>query len=420
MKYGILQIGILDVRLEEKKVNIGDSIQATAIRYIYHIMGIPEEEIIEISINDIMTWDGEYVILPININLSYNWCINIFPLPPKIIPVFLGFSYFSAEKFPDNLVNYFNRYSPIGCRDEATMKLFRSQGIEAYLFGCITAVLPRRNSSIQGTKTFFVDAPNSLKPFIPKSILENSENVIFSSHIYYGDAFLDINYTKEVCENLLKQYCTEAKLIVTSRLHCMSPCIAMGIPTIAVPENCSPRLGWIEKYIPIFSPERYNQIDWNPTPTNQEMIKEKLISFAIQRIQQTYEKFSFPYQISEFYEQREKSEYGNFYKLALKKLPNTLSEDFTYIIWGTGQIGINAYQVISETYPKSRMVLAVDSFCTGSFFGIEIEKPEEILHYPDAYVFIATYSGEKCAKDKLENYGKILYRDYMSLATKTG
>ena len=47
-----------------------------------------------------------------------------------------------------------------------------------------------------------------------------------------------------------------------------------------------------------------------------------------------------------------------------------------YIIWGSGQIGINVYQKISEIYPDSRLIAVVDSYCEGTFFGVPIQKPD--------------------------------------------
>ena len=100
MKYGLLMTSVLKERKEEQCMNMGDMMQTLAIASIYERMGIPEDQIVEIGINDIMEYDGDYMILPININLSLNWCTNIFPLPAKILPVFIGLSYFSATDFP--------------------------------------------------------------------------------------------------------------------------------------------------------------------------------------------------------------------------------------------------------------------------------------------------------------------------------
>ena len=114
MRYGVLVVTPFSSEKDCWNVNLGDMVQEEAILYIYERMGIKREDVVRIEIKDINNYDGEYVILPININLSFNWIINIFPLPKRIIPVFLGLSYFSAEKFPDVLREYFRMYEPIG------------------------------------------------------------------------------------------------------------------------------------------------------------------------------------------------------------------------------------------------------------------------------------------------------------------
>lgn len=419
MKFGIIEFTPIKERIKEKYINIGDMIQSEAIYNIYKKMEIKDEQILEININDLSTYNGEYVILPININLSFNWVINVLPLPDKIIPVFLGLSYFSSEELPSQLCEYFKYYGPVGCRDEATLNLLRSNNIPAYLYGCITATYPLRPPIKQTKKILCVDVPKSFKKNIPNDIIKNY-SIEYLSHIFHGEDVLDISEVKRIYTNLMAKYQTEVDLVITSRLHCMSPCLAMGIPVIAVTENCSPRLGWIDKFIQIYTPETYDSIDWTPKPIYYEDIKEIMIEIAIDKIKSTYDKYEKICDLSQFYEQRKKSNYGNFYYTKLKQLPKHLGEDFKYIIWGTGQIGINAFNVISSKFPKSKMVAAVDSFCEGNFFGLEIQKPNVIKNYQDTYVFIATYSGESYAIDILRQLGKRNMYDFMSLATTTG
>ena len=93
-----------------------------------------------------------------------------------------------------------------------------------------------------------------------------------------------------------------------------------------------------------------------------------------------------------------------------------------YIIWGSGQIGINVYQKISEIYPDSRLIAVVDSYCEGTFFGVPIQKPDVLKKSKrgGGYVFIATTSGEEYARSYLDSIGRAEVRDYLSMATITG
>lgn len=420
MKYGVLVVTPVSSEKDRSFVNLGDMIQTEAILYVYERMGIKREDVIRIDINELNHYNGEYLILPININLSLNWIIDVFPLPERIIPVFLGLSYFAAQEFPQKLKDYFRRYEPIGCRDEFTLEVMRKNQIEAYLFGCITAVLPQRSANMEGNKVFFVDVPRSFIDFSKDYFEMVNEHVEVISHIRNGIEFYDSTYIEKETQDLLERYKKEAKLVVTSRLHCMSPCMAMGISVIPVTDNISPRMGWVDRYLNIYTPETYERIEWKGQKVSYETIKEKMIQVAIGRIDNVKEKYEKIADLSFFYETREKSSYGNYYRNILKKMPDERKETLEYILWGAGQIGMNAYRVISSAYPNSKLKAVVDSYCTGDFFGVPIEKPDILKGSTKEYIFITTTSGELCAREMMDKLGKEEVRDYLSMATTSG
>lgn len=73
----------------------------------------------------------------------------------------------------------------------------------------------------------------------------------------------------------------EATLVITSRLHCAVPCIAMGIPVILVKNSFDERFSWVDKYIPFYTPDKYKDIDWSPTILNIEDQKQMILRMAI-------------------------------------------------------------------------------------------------------------------------------------------
>ena len=105
MKYGVIVVTPVSEAKDRSFVNLGDFIQAEAILYVYEQMGIAKEDVVRIDIKDVANYKGEYLLLPININLSLNWIVDIFPMSERIIPVFLGISFFSAEMFPEKVKN---------------------------------------------------------------------------------------------------------------------------------------------------------------------------------------------------------------------------------------------------------------------------------------------------------------------------
>lgn len=422
MRYGVLYVPPIMSAQERDFINIGDAVQTVAILYLYEQMGIPREDVLRININEISSYTGEYVVLPININLSANWLVNIFPLPPHIIPVFLGLSYFTAEKLPRILVDYFQCYSPIGCRDESTLNLMRENGIQAYLFGCITSILPQYAGQGSTQKNiFFVDVPYSFEKYAQKCLGKTGyESIKRVSHIYWDCKNAEPEYLENQTQNLLARYCLEASVVITSRLHCMSPCMAMGVPVIPVTDNISPRMGWIDHYLKIYTPQNYGEINWAGQVVSYEDQKSKLLDVAKKRVLVTVKKYAQIFELSYILETRERSEYGNYYKEVLKRLPAQRRQNLKYALWGSGQIGINVYQVISRMYPDSTLVTVIDSYCEGTFRGIEIQKPDVLFEMEDVYIFITTTSGEACARKFLKSLNKLENQDFLSMATSAG
>lgn len=420
MRYGVLVVTPITEEEDRSFINLGDMIQTEAILYMYQKMGISREEVIRIDIKDLAEYKGEYLILPININLSNNWLINIFPLPSHIIPVFLGLSFFSSEKLSAELRDYFRLYAPIGCRDEFTLELMRENQIPAYLFGCVTAFLPYMERRQKGNTVFLVDVPASFEEY-GKIQLCKYDKVERISHICNNEKFRNYKYIEKVTAELLKRYSNEAMLVITSRLHCMSPCMAMGIPVIPVTDNISPRMSWIDKFLRIFTPEDYEKIDWQGEKVFYEEEKKLMLDIAIQKVNECREKYEKIMDISYFYEIRPKSIYGNYYRNILKKLtPLERTKKLEYILWGSGQIGIHAYRIITQTFPESKLIAVIDSYCDGSFFGVTIERPDALNTYNHGYIFITTTSGEKYAKEYLLKLGKKEGRDFLSMATTSG
>ena len=67
---------------DKKMENIGDWVQIFAIENLFEYMNIKKNEIVHIKISELSTYDGEYVILPINYPLY-----GYYHLSYKIIPV---------------------------------------------------------------------------------------------------------------------------------------------------------------------------------------------------------------------------------------------------------------------------------------------------------------------------------------------
>lgn len=413
MKFGLLYYDN-NVKCKNHYINIGDDMQTFAIENLYKSMNIKESEIVRLNYNQIKTYKGEYIILPMNMFGSKG---DILPTSEYIIPLFIGFNYTSSKCY--ELKEYFKNNAPIGCRDEYTLKLMREIGVEAYLSGCMTITLPKRKVFPTNQKVFMVDTPKSLDKYVPVHLKDKIEYITHEVEIeewLNNDIQIKIN---DYARYIMNRYKKEATLVVTSRLHCAAPCIAMGIPVIMVKENIDINLSWIDKYIKVYPKREFLNIDWNPSSIDIENIKMKIYHVFEKRLKNIIETKADIYNLSEIYESRNKSHYNNHLIEELERNINKYKyKNLNFIIWGTGAGGTLAYQLIKERYPNFKMVTAVDKYEKGKFYNVEIMHPDKLNNYDFDYIFICTYSGRKEAIMKMEELNIEKDKSYMFLISR--
>lgn len=182
----------------------------------------------------------------------------------NLIPLFVSLhinSSAASRMLNDEGLTYLKKHEPIGCRDHYTVRLLESKGVKAYFTGCLTLTLDSyaKKGSENDGKIYIVDPlygfPNKDRVFInAKSFIKgvvkgdifnmNSATEfmqkIFSQSLldkaeYIKQELPKDKYTEDekfiIAEDLLKKYST-AKLVITSRIHCALPCLALGTPVI--------------------------------------------------------------------------------------------------------------------------------------------------------------------------------------------
>lgn len=265
LKYGLIAYN----NAKTNGWNYGDTIQTLAINEVYKRIGIPEDMIEKVEYEDISTYraKGNYKVkLPMQGCFEYKRGLDAFPLSGDIVPVYIGFSRISGSHiYKEN----FASYAPIGCRDEATYKKIKKKGYEAFLSGCYTICFPRREKDITEGKIFMVDAPKGIEEYLPEEYKERLEYV---THETDSNEMLE-----EKAEQMLQRYRDEAQLVITSRLHCASPCMAMGIPVILARDYFDSRYEWIDKYLPLYTRDKFGSINWKPESVDLEEMKDKLV-----------------------------------------------------------------------------------------------------------------------------------------------
>ena len=397
MKYGNI---IFDGN-RKGSVNIGDDLQLVAVENIYNHMGISQDRIVRVKLSELSTYDGEYCILPISFPLyGYRNETYITMFSPKIIPVFLALSIMSGN-ISEEECNYLRHYEPIGCRDYHTVKLLRNRGILAYLNGCLSAALPRREN-LSGEKVYLVDIPRDYYNYIPEALREDA--------IVTSQVVDNCNNPEEEIKKKLDEYAKNASLIITTRLHCAMPCVAMGIPVILMKDKYSFRFPFISRYIHVYEKAEFNDIDWNPKSIEYEDIKKQIISLAQDRIKMTYDKYSQMFNLSWFYEENNIREdyfiehFDNVREYI--DLHFNKDESFTYAIWGITQKADMICSYIEHNYPKASFCYAYDMKKRILFHGVQSGNDIEEICKRDLFVFVTTATANLVAMDLFEKCGK--------------
>lgn len=300
MKYG--RLVFTNMLVSPTLCNAGDVVQSMAVDGIYRSMQIPQEQIVDIGVEELGTYRGEKLLLPINGYFLYSAQCPVFPTSPDIIPVFLGVYNTSRQYLRHR--DFWSGCGPIGCRDEATRRAMRKRGYPAYLLGCMTLTLPRREREPEHPKVFLADAHPGILPYLPENLRQNLVRV---THDLPVDSTADRADQRAEMQRktreLYRRYREQAGLVITSRLHCAAPCIAMGIPVIVVKDSYDERFGWLDKLVHLYTPDEYDRIDWNPRPLDLEEHKARLIRAAQSLILQKPD-LELLRQIDEFYMDR--------------------------------------------------------------------------------------------------------------------
>lgn len=377
----------------KKMENIGDWAQIFAIENLYRYMGIDYKNVVRINISDLNSYDGETVVLPINFPFYGHY-----KLSPKIIPVFLGISVMSGSVAEGLRMG---QYQPIGCRDIHSLQEIQKRGLEAYYGGCLTIAFPKRDTKIKGNKIFIVDVPDDVVEKFPEYIRQDAEYI---KHVNYNEQCKGEEKAKEI----YKRYWKEAKLVITSRIHCAQPCIAAGIPVVFICKTVSFRYEVLRQFVPIYTLENIDRIDWNPPSVDIEDLKDMLLENASIRVRETFNKYERIYEINDFYSKGNKLIYKIdsvwAFEEYIKEKYNE-SEKFSYILWGKTQIADVFYNWMTENYPNATLELIIDISSRDIFYGHVPIGVEGLEGKSDIPVFVTAGAANTMAIEQFRIYG---------------
>lgn len=205
-------------------------------------------------------------------------------------------------------------------------------------------------------------------------------------------------------------YSEQARLIVTSKFHAAVIALALGIPVILVMENCYYKYTWIKKFIPVYEPKDYANIDWNPKPVLiPDSEKELMIKIACNRIKQTYDKYKDICTLSEIRETVNHDFSDIFYgTYAIEYIKHHWEKDaaIEYAMWGATQTAIVLYNFISENYPNAKLKRVYDFAIKNEFLGLQPVNPDCIPDDEPYFILVTGNSASEAAKELFYKMGK--------------
>ena len=251
-----------------KRNNIGDVFQALAAAdHLPRIDLILDREALPESA------DEGKVLLIANGWYMHNYAN--FPPPPNFTPIYSSVHFSSTEILSrPGARAHFRRYGPVGARDYKTLAMLRAARIPSYYSGCFTAAINRRkksNSALSPGQLLVVDG---IDHPLPDSVVEKIGRVLSMApiRISHDPLFTDLPFDEysqkafDHAEFLLSTYST-AGLVVTTKIHCAIPCLAMGVPVILVhPNPNEERLAPAREFLRVISIDELQTLDASHVP----------------------------------------------------------------------------------------------------------------------------------------------------------
>ena len=228
-KEGLPKYGVIIFKNTD---NIGDDIQSYAqSQFLPHV----DYEIDRETIDSFVSKNNEVVNCIMNawwLNHRTSW-----PPSPFINPLPISMHFRNTEEDgPTYLANFgmkwFKKYEPIGLRDDLVKKYFDNAGVKTYLSGCMTLTIKK-------------DPKLKTKPYICVNDIDKEllEKIKESTDLEIKEICHDVDpkesaklswaERKARAKKLLDTY-QQATCVITSRLHCTLPCLALEVPVLLI------------------------------------------------------------------------------------------------------------------------------------------------------------------------------------------
>ncbi len=211
-----------------------------------------------------------------------NW-----PPSPALIPLLVSMHLTSEVRIPemgnrtpaeillsDVNLEYLRRHAPIGARDHWTIRLLHAKNVEAYFSACMTLTLGSGSDLERGDYVCAVDLPD---PVLKRLEAKVRGRMVVTTHAdEVQRPFAD---RCRRARRLLSIY-ARAKCVVTARLHCALPCLALRTPVLFIMSaKDTYRFTGLKELLHSTTPEVFlsgtdNTFDPNNPPANDETYRQ--------------------------------------------------------------------------------------------------------------------------------------------------
>lgn len=248
MKYGLISY--------DYTTNLGNEIQSIAARrFLPQVDYYVEHEKLD-------KFDCEDDKVKTIMNGWYVDCPSAWPPSEKIDPLLVSMHFNTSTKqeridaiLSPQSKEYFASHGKVGCRDMHTVEFLHDNGIDAYFTGCLTLTLDSGSQKPpldEGNEYVVVNMENAtdvisyLKEKTDKKIYRIYQNMMPSFKKAFPGEMpkwlynLTSQYSDRekffMAENILKVY-ENASCVITDRLHCALPCLALKTPVMLFNER---------------------------------------------------------------------------------------------------------------------------------------------------------------------------------------
>lgn len=235
MKYGIIWY--------KKTGNIGDDIQTYAAeQFVPKVDYIIERE----NISNFKSMNEEPVAVIMNawwLWKKWNWPPSKY-IVPKLISMHI--TDFTVTNWGTPLKyeflkgigkDYLNAYGPVGARDNDTVKILKKYKIQTFFSGCLTLTLPKQKRKRTKKYICLVDVDDDIENYVRELLKDKNIIIKIITHdLSVDNEKLSWKKRKENVEELLTIY-QNSRLVITSRLHALLPCLAMEVPTLLIRDD---------------------------------------------------------------------------------------------------------------------------------------------------------------------------------------